>query len=315
MDFVCRFMTVDLWRAAGRPIYTAPDGSHWRPWYYGDASQSDNNLLYEGAGLRRHNEGLLEALQQTDTLPDEYDPAYVSRYWKLFRYTPWSVHVQRALGCGPAQGVAADALTARGLDRSRLLGFGWSAIAPDDRDPTGALSAGALPAILALAYAHTADGATAREAINTLARGEGARPDFDRDGEVWLVSARGRGRALMDLDKAVGRAARVGRLFVNAAGRTWRQGLAAAAARARDLNRPLVFIYFAGDGFHPAASDDVFAERLRYLVRGAARRAARGEHITVYGPAGYPGTAALVAHLPGVAVLGGAAQGPCIGAR
>lgn len=316
LAFVCRFMTVDLWQAAGRPVFTAADGTHWRPWYYGDVSQSDNNLLYQGSGLRRRNEGLLEALQKTDTLPDQYDPAYVSRYWSLFRYTPWSVHFERALGCGPGRAVNPNALTGRGRDRSQLLSFGWAPLGSDAEDPTGSLAAGALPGMLTLIEGRR----PARAVINALAGGRGPHPDYDRDGEVWLVKGKG-GQRIKDLDAAAAAAARTGRLFVNGPARTWRQGFQAAAAQVRAAGRPMVYIYFAGDGFHPAAADHVLTARLRYVLRGATRRAgARRTPISVFSPARRAAMIPLVGAMRGVAlrrvggpsVQHGAGQRGCI---
>ncbi len=313
--FVCKFMTVDLWRAAGRPEFTAPDGTHWRPWFYGDVSDSGNNLLYEGFGFRRRNEGLLEAMQKTGDLPDQYDPAYVSRYWSLFRYTPWSVHFQRELGCSAAQAANPYALAGGGTDRSQLLGMGWAGVAGDADDPTGALAKGTLPVMLTLANIDTLipvrgngkHDTSVRDVINALARGEsGVRPDYDRDGEVWLVKPKGPGKRLDDLDAAAAEAARTRRLFVNGPAQTWRQGSIAAAARARSLGGALIYVYFARDPLRPGGTDKVFARRLRYVAGHAGRRAV-GDHarIVLYSPGGGEAFAAPVAGLHGVVVRRG----------
>lgn len=308
VSFVCRFMTADLWRAAGRPDFTAQDGSRWRPWYYGDVSPGDNNLLYEGAGMRRRSEGLLEALQKTGSLPDEYDPAYVSRYWQLFRYTPWSVHFERALGCGPGQIVSPYALTADSADRSQLLSFGWTAAQGDPDDPTAGLGAGALPVMLALA-----DGkGSSRRRINALARGRGGVADYDRDGEVWVVKGKGRAQPIKDLDEAASRAARTGRLFVNGPGRSWRQGFGAAAALSGPAGGRLIYVYFAGNAFRPPAKDRIFAARFRYVLRRAVKDNAR---IALYTPGGRQALTGLLEGLDGVAVHDTRGGSPLAGQR
>lgn len=148
-DFYCRFMTVDRWEAAGRPDFTAPDGSRWQPWYYGDRSPQGNNVVYEGRPYVQRRAGLLEAMLKVGTLPDEYDPAYVAHYWELFRYAPWSMYAAHQAGCRGDQTVDPLVAAAAGLlPRAALLGMGDTAFGRDGHDPTAGLGPGALPALM-----------------------------------------------------------------------------------------------------------------------------------------------------------------------
>ena len=285
--FFCRFMTVDLWKAAGRPDYTAPDGSHWQPWYYGDQADRGNNLLYEGYAYRPGREGILEAMLKTDTLPDEYDPAYVSRFWSLFRYTPWSVYFEHKAGCvdGAITNPYDFAATRRPNDkfqRSALLGMGWDKLARDGADPTQGWGDDAMPVFMSAAYlTDIVDGGRrsriekhrglGRE-IYDMAQGKGMlHPDYARDGEVWLVNADGTGRRVDDLDAAASYVAKTGMLVTNGADSTWQDGFDLAAIPAMSLRKSVVYIYFAQGLFYPVSDNQVYRRRLQYLVDRAAR--------------------------------------------
>lgn len=292
MGFFCKFMTVDLWKAAGRPTYTAPDGSHWQPWYYGDQADRGNNLLYEGYPYRPGREGFLEAMLKTDKLPDEYDPAYVSRYWSLFRYAPWSVYFQHKAGCGAYQVTNPYDFTARWdltdkFPRSRLLGLGWRELAGDANDPTRALGDAAMLELMSaaeLGHITTARQLerikkryTLREEVDAMAGGKGElRPDFARDGEVWLVNPDGTGARLDDLDTAAAYVVGTQFLMTNGNYNTWRDGFDAASLQASRTNRALVYIYFAQDLFYPVNNNRVYRRRLQYLLDKAIRMVAPG---------------------------------------
>lgn len=287
MGFLCSFMTVDLWRAAGRPTFTAPDGSHWQPWYYGDVADRGNNLLYEGFPYRPRREGLLEAMLKTDTLPDEYDPAYVQRFWSLFRYAPWSVHFAHQAGCGDGRLAAPRDFVAPRREgdrfaRTALLGLGWGQLAEDDADPTQGFTAAAMPAFMGVAEVgtmidaglrgHNGKEQHLRHVINAMAAGAGDwHPDYARDGEVWLVPTDGTGKRVDDLDAAAAYVAKTGVLLTNGGGQSWRRGFQLAKIPARSGKRPLVYIYFAQDALYPANGSPVYRRRLRYLVDRAAR--------------------------------------------
>lgn len=192
LAFACSFMTVDVWRAAGRPDYVAPDGSRWQPWYYGDLADRGNNLLYEGYPYRHRRDGLLEAMLKTGQLPDEYDPAYVPHFWSLFRYTPWSVYFEHQAGCGAHQitnpyDFAESSAMDQWFPRASLLGMGWGVLAKDAGDPTRGLGDAAMLKLTGLAdlgdilgYAGGAkagQGYGLRDEINAVLLGHAAYPD------------------------------------------------------------------------------------------------------------------------------------------
>lgn len=175
-------MTVRLWEAAGRPDFIAPDGSRWQPWFYGDLDNLDNNLLYEGYPYRRARAGFLEAMLQRGKLPDEYDPAYVARFWSMFRYTPWSVYFEREAGCGRGQiANPRDFTAASGMrdkfPRARLLGLGWKEVDKDSSDPTRGLGTTAMEKLMNLAERGGGDFESPME--RTGASGSRPRPCLD----------------------------------------------------------------------------------------------------------------------------------------
>ena len=287
MGFFCNFMTVDLWKAAGRPTYTAPDGSHWQPWYYGDQADRGNNLLYEGYAYHPGREGILEAMLKTDTLPDEYDPAYVSRFWALFRYAPWSVYFEHKAGCADGEitnpyDFAASRQPNEKFQRSALLGMGWAELTRDGADPTQGLGDDAMLVFMSAAYLTDIVDAGRRSRIekqhglrreiDEMAHGKSVlHPDYARDGEVWLVNADGTGKRLDDLDAAAAYVAKTGMLVTNAASSTWRDGFDLAAIPATSLRKSVVYIYFAQDIFYPGSDNRVYRRRLQYLVDRAVR--------------------------------------------
>jgi hypothetical protein len=293
LGFFCRFMTVDLWEAAGRPTFTAPDGSHWQPWFYGDLSTRGNNLLYEGYPYRRGREGFLEAMLKTDKLPDEYDPAYVSRFWSLFRYAPWSVYFEHKAGCNDRQIINPYDFSARGgltgrFPRAQLLGLGWSELTGDTDDPTRALGGAAMLVLMSAANldAVTTDGQrkriankySLRDEVNAQAKGKGElHPDYFRDGEVWLVEPDGTKTRIDDLNAAAAYVVGTGVLFTNEAYSTWQDGLDLAKRQAGGTHRALVYIYFAQDLFYPVNDNRVYRQRLQYLVDRAVRLVAPDE--------------------------------------
>ena len=293
LGFFCKFMTVDLWKAAGRPTFTAPDGTHWQPWYYGDQADRGNNLLYEGHPYRPGHEGFLEAMLKTDKLPDEYDPAYVSRFWSLFRYTPWSVYFENKAGCNdrqianPYDFAAKWNLTER-FPRSQLLGLGWREAAKDSNDPTAKLGDAGMLELMSAANLGSiiSDGQririrkryTLRDEVNAMARGKGElRPDYARDGEVWLVNGDGAGARIDDLDTAAAYVAGTGVLFANENHNTWQDGYDAAKKLAARTKRSLVYIYFAQDIFYPVNNNELFRRRLQYLLDRAVDVASRND--------------------------------------
>lgn len=92
LDFFCKFMTVELWEEAGRPDFTAPDGSRWHPWYYRGMNDLKldkvaNYLVYAGYPDLPMRTGFLEAMLKLDK--KSYDAVH---FIKSFRYTPWSVY-------------------------------------------------------------------------------------------------------------------------------------------------------------------------------------------------------------------------------
>lgn len=275
-DFLCRFLTQELWERAGRPEFIDAGGRRWQAWFYGKDGIT-NQLLVEGRDYLPEHEGWFEALLDLGN----FEAQTYDYFWDLLRYAPWSVQFLTAAECRRGERLNPYALASTRFRRAHILGLGWPGLGADPGDPSRAFDPEALPLlseVAGLAYAlepplaeQLADGGMLRAEVNAFAAGRGALwPDFARDGGVWEIGRDGAATPIDDLDEAAARLAAHGLLVSNDAMRSWDSGRAMAAdiARARG---PLLFIYFAQDPLLPVDAAGVYGRRLAYLLEEAVR--------------------------------------------
>ncbi|MCC6208236.1 MAG: hypothetical protein IT488_08790 [Gammaproteobacteria bacterium] len=281
MDFLCRFLTQELWEQAGRPEFIDAGGRRWQAWFYGRDGVT-NQLLVEGRDYLPDHEGWFEALLDAGN----FEAQTYEYFWDLLRYAPWSVQFHAAAECRDVEVLNPATLASARFRRMHVLGLGWPGLDPDPGDPARTFGPAALPLLSGLVNlrhalepplrARFADAGSVRAEVSALAAGRGALwPDFARDGGVWEIDRNGAATSVDDLDEAARRLTAHGLLVTNDAMRSWASAQAVAAEIARERG-PLLFIYFAQDAFLPIDDDGVYGWRLRYLL-GAVERASEGK--------------------------------------
>ncbi len=275
-DFLCRFLTQELWERAGRPEFVDAGGRRWQAWFYGKDGIT-NQLLVEGRDYLPEHEGWFEALLDVGN----FEAQTYEYFWDLLRYAPWSVQFLTAAECRRGERLNPSALASSRFRRVHILGLGWPGLGADPGDPSRAFGPAALPLLSGVADLPSSlesplaerfsEAGVSRAEVNAFAAGRGALwPDFARDGGVWEIGRDGAATSIDDLDEAARRLAVHGLLVSNDAMGSWDSGLAVAAdiARARG---PLLFIYFAQDPLLPVDAAGVYGRRLAYLLEAAVR--------------------------------------------
>lgn len=279
MEFLCRFLTQELWEQAGRPEFIDAGGRRWQAWFYG-RDGATNQLLVEGRDYLPDHEGWFEALLDAGN----FEAQTYEYFWDLLRYAPWSVQFHTAAECRGDEVLNPATLATARFRRMHVLGLGWPGLDPDPGDPARTFGPSALSLLSGLVnLRHTlepplrarfADTGVLRAEIGVLAAGRGALwPDFARDGGVWEIGRDGTATSIDDLDAAARRLAAHALLVTNDAMRSWESAQAVAAGIARERG-PLLFIYFAQDPFLRIDDDGIYGRRLGYLLNAAMRAAA-----------------------------------------
>lgn len=298
IDFLCRFLTQELWEQAGRPEFIDAGGRRWQAWFYG-RDGATNQLLVEGSDYLPDHEGWFEAVLDAGN----FEAQTYEYFWDLLRYAPWSVQFHTAAECRDVEVLNPAALASARYRRMHVLGLGWPGLAPDPGDPARSFGPAALPLLSGLVNlrftlepplrARFADAGALRAEVGALAAGRGALwPGFARDGSVWEIGRDGTTTSVDDLGEAARRLAAHGLLVTNDAMRSWESAQAVAAEIARERG-PLLFIYFAQDPFLPIDDDGIYGRRLGYLLKAAARVPAGGTSVHVLS---HGRSAGVVAH-------------------
>jgi hypothetical protein len=96
------------------------------------------------------------------------------------------------------------------------------------------------------------------------------QPDYQRDGDVALVTPNGDVTHLKTLESAIEQLKRVRILFTNDFMKTWEEGIGDAKAISKLTNSQIVYIYIAQDILTlPTSRNHIYRERLKHLIREA----------------------------------------------
>ena len=202
-------------------------------------------------------------------------------FWSYYRYTPWSVYFERLFGCNEYQIINPYNFLYLNYVRNALLSFGWPEVSKDANDPTSDFPEEAyLVSLMMVDLIKTLDLSQKMrlpgnfkvvDEINAIAAGGGNfKPDYGRDGEVWLFRPDGSADQLADLDIAAAYVVGTGVLMTNEAMRTWQDNVASMKHYTSKNNRPVVSIYFAQDWFPPVDNNRIYRARYNYLIDKAS---------------------------------------------
>jgi hypothetical protein len=236
-------MSEDIWIAAGKPKYQMnADNKSWIPFF--DASS-----------------GLLNGFEFLNEPDGE----------ELRRFTLWSSLLGKKMGCNIHAYVNPYYLDE--LQRDNLLGMNWDVLDIDPADPTNDFETGGIFALFTLVHLPVFSEINTTESSGKLLRsivvGESPyQPDYQRDGDVALVTPNGDVTHLKTLESAIEQLKRVRILFTNDFMKTWEEGIGDAKAISKLTNSQIVFIYIAQDILTlPTSRNHIYRERLKHLIR------------------------------------------------